>query len=87
MPKFHISFKAFPNIICIVEHDIKRFGGTASQNIGLPVCLPVRLFQLASGEVSLTILKSNTGKGLDLDIVIALIHFLCRAWRISGFRW
>ena len=39
------------------------FGGAASQHIGLSVCLPVclsaRLFQLASGEVSLTILTST----------------------------
>ena len=39
------------------------FGGTASQHIGLSVCLPVclsaRLFQLASGEVLLTILTST----------------------------
>ena len=39
------------------------FRGTASLHIGLPVrspaCLPACLFQLASGEVSLTILTSN----------------------------
>ena len=40
------------------------FGGAASQHIGLPVYLPAclstaRLFQLAFGEVSLTILTSN----------------------------
>ena len=43
------------------------FGGAASLHIGLPVCLraclpvclPARLFQQASGEVSLTILTST----------------------------
>ena len=35
------------------------FGGAASKHIGLPVCLSIRLFQLASVEVSLTILMSN----------------------------
>ena len=38
-------------------------GGAASQHIGLPVCLSARLsvclFQLASGEVLLTILTST----------------------------
>ena len=35
------------------------FGGAASQYTGLPVRLPVCLFQLASGEVLLTIRTSN----------------------------
>ena len=35
------------------------FGGAASQYTGLPARLPVCQFQLASGEVSLTILVSN----------------------------
>ena len=37
-------------------HEIVIFGGAASLHIGLPVRLSARLFQLASGEVSLTIL-------------------------------
>ena len=35
------------------------FGGAASQYTGLPVRPPVCLFQLASGEVSLTILTPS----------------------------
>ena len=55
-PLFYLrgSFRAWTLLV---------FGGAASQYIGLPACLPVCLsvclFQLASGEVSLTILRST----------------------------
>ena len=50
-------------ILLISGYIIVIFGGAASQHIGLPVFppawMPVCLLQLASGEVSLTILTSN----------------------------
>ena len=50
-------------IACHVEYSIQLFLGAASLHIGLParlpVCPPARLFQLVSGEVSLTILTST----------------------------
>ena len=53
-PLSNIFFK-----ISAYMEPVSLFGGAASLQIGLPVCLSARLFQLASGEGSLTILTST----------------------------
>ena len=58
-----VHFYALCNNQIHQMHDLDIFGGAASQYTGLsarpPACLPVCQFQLAPGEVSLTLLTST----------------------------
>ena len=53
------QFEISSDLLYEIKLNPSIFGGAASLHKGLPVRLSARLFQLASGEVLLTILTSN----------------------------